>query len=210
MERWWFVSVIFDSSSKHCSSFTESLIYFKHVYNNNSACTYIYKIGNAVICGRNTGVPGIQIIDLGEQHRIKWFLNALHTFRSIALEREYLLTWSVIRYSFVNVVLVGNWCKWNKTVFFFSFLLQLNSGTVANGVGIYDVCQSGGAKITPISLMKSRSCVNSLSWSSNGYHLASGCESGVVHLWDVRQPKRKVASKKSHEKNPVQVSEVFF
>lgn len=84
--------------------------------------------------------------------------------------------------------------------FFFCF-----SGTVGNGVRIYDVRRSSGS-IEPILSMKSRTGVNSLSWSPNGHLLAGGCESGAVHLWDIRHPNKALARFTAQDKNPVQVT----
>lgn len=70
---------------------------------------------------------------------------------------------------------------------------------------IYDVRQTGGS-IEPILALKSRTSVNSLSWSQNGHLLAGGCESGVTYLWDIRHPNKEMMLFKTQEKNPVQVS----
>lgn len=75
---------------------------------------------------------------------------------------------------------------------------------MGNGVRIYDVRQPSGS-VEPILALKSRSSVNSLSWSPNGHFLATGCQSGMTYLWDVRHPAKEMTTFKTQEKNPVQV-----
>ncbi|XP_046633816.1 protein FIZZY-RELATED 3-like [Daphnia pulicaria] len=80
----------------------------------------------------------------------------------------------------------------------------LTCGTTSHGVRIYDLRQTGGSS-EPILALKSRTSVNSLSWSSNGHLLAGGCESGQIYLWDVRSPSNEIKIFKTQDKNPIQV-----
>ena len=97
-------------------------------------------------------------------------------------------------------------------IWWFSFLLfVLFSGTMGNGVQIYDTRQSGD-KAKPIWSLKTnrdvRASVNSMAWSPNGNLLACGCESGLTYLWDVRHQIKEMAVLNSQEKNPVQVRKI--
>ena len=84
------------------------------------------------------------------------------------------------------------------------YFLNFYSGTVGNGVRIYDLRQNSGS-VEPILALKSRTSVNSLSWSPNGHLLAGGCESGVTYLWDIRRSTKEIMLLRTQEKNPVQV-----
>ena len=82
------------------------------------------------------------------------------------------------------------------------------SGTMGNGVQIYDNRQSGENAKAIWSLKNKRdvrSSVNSLAWSPSGHLLACGCESGLIYLWDVRHHTKQMSVITSQEKNPVQV-----
>lgn len=83
---------------------------------------------------------------------------------------------------------------------------SFRSGTVSNGVRIYDLRKPGGSTAQPILALRARSSVNSVAWSPNGHLLAGGCESGIVYLWDIRRPTKEWSTLKDQEKNPVQVS----
>ena len=73
---------------------------------------------------------------------------------------------------------------------------------------IYDLRKPGGSA-EPILGLKSRSGVNSLSWSPNGHLLAGGCQSGLTYLWDIRHPTKEMKVLRTQEKNPVQVRPSF-
>lgn len=72
---------------------------------------------------------------------------------------------------------------------------------------IYDLRKNGGSA-EPILALKSRTGVNSLSWSPSGHLLAAGCESGLTYLFDVRRPNKEMALLKTQERNPVQVQSI--
>jgi len=82
------------------------------------------------------------------------------------------------------------------------------SGTMGNGVQIYDSRLSGDNAKAIRSLKNKRdvrSSVNSMAWSPSGHLLACGCESGLTYLWDVRHHTKQMNVLTSQQKNPVQV-----
>ena len=130
--------------------------------------------GNSVVCAKLTGE--VQMCDLKHQTcRIQWQMETKQFLKSVALERECLLT----------------------------------CGTEGHGVSIYDVRLNGAERIQPIWRLRTkkdpRMSVNSLSWSPNGHTLACGSQSGLIHLWDIRQPAKEMRVHDAQKGNPVQV-----
>jgi WD40 repeat protein len=130
--------------------------------------------GNSVVCAKLTGE--VQMCDLKHQTcRIQWQMETKQFLKSVALERDCLLT----------------------------------CGTEGHGVSIYDVRLNGAERIQPIWRLRTkkdpRMSVNSLSWSPNGHTLACGSQSGLIHLWDIRQPAKEMRIHDAQKGNPVQV-----
>lgn len=84
----------------------------------------------------------------------------------------------------------------------------LTCGTERHGVGVYDVRRAAAVDRPVWRLLTDRHrrvSVNSLSWSANGHTLACGTQSGLVHLWDVRQPAKEMQVHANQQGSPIQV-----